>query len=58
MLDGFFATGWLSEGAEGSISPWTPPSPGSLATKVEETLTPRLDTIEQKVGVTLALVAA
>jgi len=48
------ATGWLS----GIISPYTPLSPESLATKVEETLTPRLDNIEKKVGITLALTAA
>ena len=48
------ATGWLS----GIISPYTPLSPESLATKVEETLTPRLDNIEKKVGITLALAAA
>ena len=54
MLDGFSATGWLS----GTISPYTPLSPESLAAKVEETLAPRLDNIEQKVGITLALAAA
>ena len=48
------ATGWLS----GAITPYTPLSPESLAAKVEETLTPRLDNIEQKVGITLALAAA
>ena len=48
------ATGWLS----GAISPYTPLSPESLAAKVEETLAPRLDNIEQKVGLTLALAAA
>jgi hypothetical protein len=48
------ATGWLS----GSISPYTPLSPESLAAKVEDTLDPRLDNIEQKVGITLALAAA
>ena len=48
------ATGWLS----GTISPYTPLSPESLAAKVEETLAPRLDNIEQKVGITLALAAA
>jgi hypothetical protein len=58
MLDGFSATGWLSEGAEGSISPCTPPSPESLATKVEETLGPRLDNIEQKVEITTQACAA
>ncbi|MEI7775955.1 MAG: hypothetical protein WCK17_14395 [Verrucomicrobiota bacterium] len=48
------ATGWLS----GTISPYTPLSPESLAAKVEETLAPRLDDIEQKVGITLALAAS
>jgi hypothetical protein len=48
------ATGWLS----GSISPHTPLSPESLAAKVEETLGPRLNDIEQKVGITLALAVA
>jgi len=48
------ATGWLS----GAISPYTPLTPESLAAKVEETLAPRLDNIEQKVGITLALAAA
>jgi hypothetical protein len=48
------ATGWLS----GSISPYTPLSPESLAAKLEETLAPRLDDIEQKVAITLALTAA
>jgi hypothetical protein len=48
------ATGWLSC----SISPYTPLSPESLAAKVEDTLGPRLDDIEQKVGITLALAAA
>jgi hypothetical protein len=48
------ATGWLS----GTISPYSPLSPESLAAKVEETLGPRLDNIEQKVGITLALAAA
>ena len=48
------ATGWLS----GPISPYTPLSPESLAAKVEETLASRLDKIEQKVGVTLALAVA
>jgi antitoxin (DNA-binding transcriptional repressor) of toxin-antitoxin stability system len=47
------ATGWLS----GTISPYTPLSPESLAAKVEETLGPRLDNIEQQVGITLALAA-
>jgi hypothetical protein len=47
-------TGWLS----GSISPYTLLSPESLAAKVEDTLGPRLDDIEQKVGITLALAAA
>jgi hypothetical protein len=48
------ATGWLS----GAISPYTPLSPESLAEKIEQTLSPRLDDIEQKVGITLALAAA
>ncbi len=48
------ATGWLS----GTISPYTPLSPESLAAKVEDTLGSRLDNIEQKVGITLALAAA
>ena len=48
------ATGWLS----GSISPYTPLSPESLAAKVEDALGPRLDNIEQRVGITLALAAA
>jgi len=48
------ATGWLS----GAISPYTLLSPESLAAKIEETLSPRLDDIEQKVGITLALAAA
>jgi len=48
------ATGWLS----GAISPYTPLSPESLAAKVQETLAPRLDKIEQNVGITLALAAA
>ncbi len=47
------ATGWLS----GRISPYTPLSPESLAAKIEDTLGPRLDDIEQKVGITLALAA-
>ena len=47
-------TGRLS----GSISPYTPLSPESLAAKVEDTLGPRLDDIKQKVGITLALAAA
>jgi hypothetical protein len=38
------ATGWLS----GAISPYTPLSPESLAAKVEESLAPRLDNIEQR----------
>ena len=48
MLEGFSATGWLS----GTISPYTPRSPESLAAKVEETLGPRLNNIEQKVEIT------
>jgi hypothetical protein len=48
------ATGWLS----GRISPYTPLSPESLAAKVEDTLGPRLNDLEQKVGITLALAAA
>jgi hypothetical protein len=54
MSEGFSVTGWLS----GNISPYTLLSPESLAAKVEETLGLRLDNIEQKVGVTLALAAA
>ena len=48
MLEGFSATGWLS----GNINPYTPLSPESFAAKVEETLGPRLNNIEQKVGIT------
>ena len=43
--------------ALGSIGPYTPLSPEFLTAKVQDTLGPRLDNIEQKVGITLALAA-
>jgi len=54
MLEGFSATGWLS----GTINPYTPLSPESLAAKVEETLGPRWNNIQQQIGIILALAAA
>jgi hypothetical protein len=50
----FSAIGWLS----GSISPCMPLLPESLTANVEHTLGPRLDDIEQRMGITPALAAA
>jgi len=42
----------------GTIVPYTTLSSESLALFLQQNLKPRLDTIEQKVGITLALAAA
>jgi hypothetical protein len=48
------ATGWLA----GTIRLETPLSPETLAARVEDALAPRLNTLQQQVGITLALAAA